>query len=231
MFKITPSVQKPSPKPYHFNKFIITLSYQKQKKLQISQKESQNGRWTKEEHSRFIEAIIKYGNDWKKVQRYVATRTSTQARSHAQKFLMKLKRCDRIKKKKINLNLSWAKSIALIKKEFSPNDLRDLLFSVSTNKKRKISYDNKREEEESASTNEDETFALPSTDDVMDFNTNLYNEDIYNEDDTYEIFNNNKNLRKDSEYIKNFINNFNTRKISFDTKDIDAIYFSNCGQY
>ena len=129
------------------------------------------------------------------------------------------------------MNLSWAKSIALIKKEFSPNDLRDLLFSVSTNKKRKISYDNKREEEENASTNEDETFALPSTDDVMDFNTNWYNEDIYNEDDTYEIFNNNKNLRKDSEYIKNFINNFNTRKISFDTKDIDAIYFSNCGQY
>lgn len=231
MFKITPSVQKSSPKPYHFNKFIITLSYQKQKKLQISQKESQNGRWTKEEHTRFIEAIIKYGNDWKKVQRYVATRTSTQARSHAQKFLMKLKRCERIKKKKINLNLSWAKSIALIKKEFSPNDLRDLLFSVSTNKKRKISYDNKREEEENASTNEDETFALPSTDDVMDFNTNWYNEDKYNEDDTNEIFNNNKNLRKDSEYIKNFINNFNTRKISFDTKDIDAIYFSNCGQY
>lgn len=230
MFKITPSFQKPSTKPYHFNKFIITLSYQKQKKLQISQKESQNGRWTKEEHTRFIEAIIKYGNDWKKVQRYVATRTSTQARSHAQKFLMKLKRCEHIKSKKINLNLSWAKSIALIKNEFSPNDLRDLLFSVSTNKKRKTSYDNKREEE-NVSTNEDETFVLPSTDDVMDFKTNWYNEDIYHQDDTYENFTNNKKLRKDSEYIKNFINNFNTRKISFDTKDIDAMYISNCGKY
>ncbi len=38
------------------------------------------------EHVRFLEALKLYGKNWKKVEEYVATRTSTQARSHAQKF-------------------------------------------------------------------------------------------------------------------------------------------------
>lgn len=45
------------------------------------------GRWSKEEHQKFLEAIKIHGRDWKKVQDYVGTRTSTQARSHAQKVL------------------------------------------------------------------------------------------------------------------------------------------------
>jgi len=38
------------------------------------------------EHVRFLESLKLYGKNWKKVEEYVATRTSTQARSHAQKF-------------------------------------------------------------------------------------------------------------------------------------------------
>jgi len=41
------------------------------------------GRWTKDEHFRFLEALKYYGKEWKKVQEHVGTRTSTQARSHA----------------------------------------------------------------------------------------------------------------------------------------------------
>jgi SHAQKYF class myb-like DNA-binding protein len=52
------------------------------------------GRWQPEEHERFIEAIMKYGNEWKQVQRHVGTRSSTQARSHAQKFFVKMKRAN-----------------------------------------------------------------------------------------------------------------------------------------
>jgi SHAQKYF class myb-like DNA-binding protein len=51
-----------------------------------------NGRWTEEEHVKFIEAIFIYGNEWKKVQNYLKTRTSSQARSHAQKFFLKLRK-------------------------------------------------------------------------------------------------------------------------------------------
>jgi SHAQKYF class myb-like DNA-binding protein len=38
------------------------------------------------EHVRFLESLKLFGKNWKKVEEYVATRTSTQARSHAQKF-------------------------------------------------------------------------------------------------------------------------------------------------
>lgn len=49
------------------------------------------GRWTKDEHIKFLEAIQKYGRNWRKVQEHVGTRSSTQSRSHAQKFFKKVK--------------------------------------------------------------------------------------------------------------------------------------------
>lgn len=54
--------------------------------------QSKEGRWTKEEHELFVEALKLYGKDWKKVQEHVGTRTTTQARSHAQKYFAKLGR-------------------------------------------------------------------------------------------------------------------------------------------
>lgn len=53
---------------------------------------ARTGRWTREEHFRFLEALKKYGKEWKKVQQHVGTRSSTQARSHAQKFFVKLEK-------------------------------------------------------------------------------------------------------------------------------------------
>jgi SHAQKYF class myb-like DNA-binding protein len=51
-----------------------------------------NGRWTKEEHQSFVEAIKLHGKNWKKVEEYVGTRTGAQIRSHAQKFFLKLEK-------------------------------------------------------------------------------------------------------------------------------------------
>jgi SHAQKYF class myb-like DNA-binding protein len=50
------------------------------------------GRWTKEEHQRFIEGIKKYGKNWKQVEDHVGTRSGAQIRSHAQKFFIRLER-------------------------------------------------------------------------------------------------------------------------------------------
>jgi SHAQKYF class myb-like DNA-binding protein len=59
---------------------------------ETNEKKYQSGRWTKEEHEKFIEGILKYGNEWRKVQKIIKTRSSTQARSHAQKFFLKLRK-------------------------------------------------------------------------------------------------------------------------------------------
>lgn len=48
------------------------------------------GRWTKEEHDRFLEGLRKHGKEWKKVAAHVATRTVVQTRTHAQKYFQKL---------------------------------------------------------------------------------------------------------------------------------------------
>ena len=50
------------------------------------------GRWSEEEHHKFLEGILEYGNEWKKVQNLIGTRSSTQARSHAQKFFLRIKK-------------------------------------------------------------------------------------------------------------------------------------------
>ena len=52
----------------------------------------QSGRWSQEEHQKFIEGILKYGNEWRKVQKIIKSRSSTQARSHAQKFFLRIKK-------------------------------------------------------------------------------------------------------------------------------------------
>jgi len=44
------------------------------------------GKWSDDEHERFLEAIKIYGNLWKKVRDCVGTRSCAQIRSHCQKF-------------------------------------------------------------------------------------------------------------------------------------------------
>lgn len=50
------------------------------------------GRWTKEEHDAFLEALQEYGKEWKKVAAKVKTRTVVQTRTHAQKYFQKIQK-------------------------------------------------------------------------------------------------------------------------------------------
>ena len=49
------------------------------------------GYWSKLDHTKFIEALYLYENDWTRIQEYVNDRTDKQVYSHAQKFFLKLK--------------------------------------------------------------------------------------------------------------------------------------------
>jgi SHAQKYF class myb-like DNA-binding protein len=48
------------------------------------------GRWTSDEHERFLAGFKIHGHKWKRVQQVVRTRSVTQVRTHAQKYLLKL---------------------------------------------------------------------------------------------------------------------------------------------
>ncbi|ETV71925.1 hypothetical protein H257_12759 [Aphanomyces astaci] len=53
-------------------------------------KSMNGGRWTDEEHERFLAGLTEHGREWKKVASKIKTRTSAQIRSHAQKYFAKL---------------------------------------------------------------------------------------------------------------------------------------------
>ena len=52
--------------------------------------EETTGRWTPDEHRLFLEGIMLYGKDWKKMQPLIKTRTLVQIRTHAQKVFKKI---------------------------------------------------------------------------------------------------------------------------------------------
>jgi SHAQKYF class myb-like DNA-binding protein len=47
-------------------------------------------RWTVDEHRLFLEGIMLYGKDWKKMQPLIKTRSLVQIRTHAQKVFKKI---------------------------------------------------------------------------------------------------------------------------------------------
>lgn len=55
-------------------------------------KRSKQGRWTDEEQRLFASAVQIHGKRWKKLEQVMGTRTSTQCRSHGQKYFLKLKK-------------------------------------------------------------------------------------------------------------------------------------------
>lgn len=69
-----------------------SFSNSRNESIHEKNKKVQTGRWSQEEHKKFIEGIIIHGTEWKKIKNIVKTRTSSQARSHAQKFFLKIKK-------------------------------------------------------------------------------------------------------------------------------------------
>ncbi len=236
-------------------KFIITqpesqnLILQKKKNrqlisLSINKLNSSNGRWSQEEHDKFIEGIIKFGNDWKKVQKYVSTRSSTQARSHAQKFLLKLKNNEYLKKYNIDISLSWSKLIQSLKNSFNDDILLQILKDSSYNNiknKRKIVKKNKKliktDEINIINKNNEIEKELNKDDDIIFSTTSEYS---FSFDDKKENINDflfyqmgnipekNSINCNDTDYIRDFIQNFNKKNVNdSDFNDNDSNIFYN----
>ena len=78
-------------------------NYKKGNKNKESKSQFNEGRWSTEENKRFIEGLVKSGKNWKEVQKCIGTRSTSQTRSHAQKFLIKLKT---FKNENLNIDLT-----------------------------------------------------------------------------------------------------------------------------
>ena len=125
--------------------------------LNISSKDEENkecnfqtGKWTDEEHEKFIEGILNYGNEWKKVQQIIKTRSSTQARSHAQKFFLRIKKLINNSEEKGNNKKSKEKNFDKILSQVLPkkyaknlteNQKEKLLSAISSNIKPEENFD------------------------------------------------------------------------------------------
>ena len=116
--------------PLNQTEFLQKKTIQKDIDSNPESGDSNNGRWGKEEQSLFAEAVLKYGNDWKKIQSHVSSRNITQVRSHAQKFLMKLKESEFLKDKGLEKNLSWTKVMNFLSMKLTHDELKNVLYSV-----------------------------------------------------------------------------------------------------
>ena len=73
----------------------------KNKKNKYKNLNLNEGRWSEEEHHKFMKAVVDHGKNWKVVQKCVVSRDIAQTRSHAQKFVIRLKS---IKNEKFDLS-------------------------------------------------------------------------------------------------------------------------------
>ena len=89
-----------------------------------------SGRWLIDEHQRFIDGILNYGNNWRLVQKYVGTRSGTQTRSHAQKFFEKLRRSKIFKTKKYDFTKNSLKLLHDIMSTLSEEEYEQTLKKI-----------------------------------------------------------------------------------------------------
>ena len=120
-----------------------------------NEKQFHTGRWTEEEHQKFIDGILQYGNEWKKVQQVIRTRSSTQARSHAQKFFLKIKKI--IQNNNVNFN-DKEKIVEIIANNIysNINEKRNSLTKAQKEKLLNVIFSNIKYDEKNKEYNDDE---------------------------------------------------------------------------
>jgi len=168
-----------------------------------------DGRWNTDEQRRFAEAVFKYGNNWKNIQNHVSTRNLTQIRSHAQKFLMKLKESSFLKNRGFDLSLSWTKVMKNLASNLATHELKEVLFSVEQGDERKVLKKSKNSK--NSKKNSNNTKKIKNEEKFENWSNTQENsgsEHSFFEDD----YLNKKNINdeEEKEILKNFIKCFNS---------------------
>ncbi len=237
------------------NKISIQI---KQKPIELQNKSDNkiykckfnNGRWSDDEHKKFLKGIIEYGNKWKKIQNIIITRSSTQARSHAQKFFLKIKNDLKLKKNNLikdsineNANFSIKYFFELLT-DFDKDKSNIQIGKLDKEQKEKLfnllcQFSSKRKIKKREK-NEYNTFVKSNGNKIIIKNIDLneINDNEINDKIDEKIFNVIKdNAKRDHTNINNISkisnstisesnnNNFNVKKRK---NDIDFYHFNNC---
>jgi len=147
-------------------------NFLKKKQEKFIIKNNVKGRWTKEEQIYFVDMILELDNNWKKIQTKFTTRTIVQIRSHAQKFLMKLKNNSYLREKGLKKCFSWNKTISFLKSVLTIEEIRQIFYSLceERKKKKKIKYDENLNLNDTHISNENKNMFL-----ISDENNNIDN--------------------------------------------------------
>ena len=112
---------------------FITFKHKIPPQKENGEKTLSNGRWTKQERIKFAKALYHFGINWKKISKYITTRNASQLRSHAQKFLNKLKRNKFIVQKGLDLTqMNLQQSLTYLKEHLTEKEFLDTLYSIET---------------------------------------------------------------------------------------------------
>jgi len=212
------------------------------------------GRWSEEEHSKFIDGILEYGNEWKKVQNLIGTRSSTQARSHAQKFFLRLKKNFNLESDILSENNSTAVSPisnSSSNNKNNENGIKNFFELIYKNKKDKKLKNEKLTLEQKKKiinlvtkvylheNNENVSNKNNNNNNFENIKKNFINDDDYNknsmikikinENDDCKIIENNKNNNINENKINNINNNYynKTKKIFDIKKDKNKKFYNN----
>ena len=198
--------------------FKINLENNKKDNKFITVRIQKNSeRWNKIERFKFLEGIYKFGCNWKAIKKkFVESRTAIQVRSHAQKFILHLR-----KFKDDSLGIDFTKdsdknshelSHELIKKlkdiiENSSNkDILDILCKKLSQKNSK--KNNKRNYKANTNIIKNESINDLKITDVKDttfnYNTSIYEDNNVNKKETSFIEKNNEIYDNDKKNIENY---------------------------
>jgi len=190
------------------------------------------GRWSKDEQFRFAEAVLKYGNDWKQIQSHIFSRNMTQVRSHAQKFLMKLKETTFMMNQKINPNLSWTKIMNCLRANFQNNELKDLFFSVEQKDEKKVEKKKVRKIMKSNKHKKKNNSEMSSAGE-SNCDTNGESFHILSENDSFNEIDFEKEEKDEKEALEKFIECFNntSEDINLNTSFEDISFQEEINEY
>lgn len=110
----------------------ISFDFDLEHETENMEEEKKNlvGRWSKDENIQFVDAILLYENNWKKINSQLKDRTLTQARSHSQKFFEKIYKRNILDSQKRVVSLKTLSKIVFSLNEKEFHIVMEILYDV-----------------------------------------------------------------------------------------------------